>query len=86
MTYNFDLGVKKAVKDWLNNRYENWIKQPIEKKTIELENLITQQVNNAQTQANKYNPVNYYQTKPLFHRGIFWICVLILIVLWIISS
>ena len=62
---NIDLGIKNAVKDWLNNRYDHWIKQPIEHKTIELENFLAQQVNNAQTQANKYNPVNYYQTKPL---------------------
>jgi hypothetical protein len=83
---NIDLGIKNAVKDWLNNRYENWVKQPIERKTIELESFITQQANKTQAQANKYNPVNYYQAKPIFHRGIFWICVLILIVMWIISG
>ena len=45
---NIDLGIKNAVKDWLNNRYENWIKQPIENKTIELESFISQQVNKSQ--------------------------------------
>ena len=90
-----DLGIKSAVKDWLNHKYENWIKQPIERKTQELENLVAQQVNKAQQIANThrqkaqetaYKPVNYYLNKPTFYRGLFWICVLLLIVLWIVSG
>ena len=86
MTYDLDFGVKNAVKDWLNNRYENWIKQPIERKTQELESFIAQQVNKATTQGQKYNPVNHYQNQPTFYRGLFWIVIGLLIVLWIISG
>ena len=90
-----DLGIKSAVKDWMNNKYENWIKQPIERKTEELENLVTQQVNKASqiasTHSQKakqtaYKPIGYYQNRPTFHRGLFWIAVLVLIVLWILSG
>ena len=86
MTYDLDLGIKQAVKDWLNNRYENWVKQPIEKRTQELENFIAQQVNKAYEQTNKYNPVNRYQNQPTFYRGLFWIVLGLLIVLWIVSG
>ena len=90
-----DLGIKKAVKEWLNNRYENWVKQPIEKKTQELESFISQQVNQAQqiasthsqkAQDTAYKPIGYYKERPTFHRGLFWIAVGLLIVLWIISG
>ena len=90
-----DLGIKSAVKDWLNNRYENWIKQPIEHKTLELENLISQQVNKAtqiasahgqKAKETAYKPIGYYQSRPTFYRGLFWIAVGLLIVLWIISG
>ena len=83
-----DLGIKSAVKDWMNNKYENWIKQPIERKTTELENLVSQQVNTygqkAKETANK--PVNYYRKQETFYRGLFWIAVGCLIVLWMISG
>ena len=83
-----DLGIKSAVKDWMNNKYENWIKQPIERKTTELENLVAQQVqtygNKAKETATK--PLNYYQNQPTFYRGLFWIGVGLLIVLWILSG
>ncbi|WNE40132.1 MAG: hypothetical protein GBAus27B_000199 [Mycoplasmataceae bacterium] len=82
MPYNLDLGVKSAVKDWMNNRYENWVKQPIEAKTLELENFIGQQVE----KANHYNPVNYYGQQPIFYRGLFWIAVGLLLILWLISG
>jgi len=90
-----NLGIKDAVKDWMAEKYENWIKQPIERKTEELENLVTQQVNKASqiasTHSQKaketaYKPVGYYQNQPTFYRGLFWIAVLALIVLWIISG
>ena len=86
MTYNFDLGIKNAVKEWLNNRYENWIKQPIERKTQELESFIGQQAQKAQEQTQKYNPVNQYSKQPTFYRGLFWIALGLLIILWIISG
>ena len=92
---NIDLGIKSAVKDWLNNRYENWIKQPIEKRTQELENFIGQQVNKASQIANThrqkaqeiaYKPFSQYNKQPTFYRGLFWIALGLLIVLWIISG
>jgi len=84
--YDFDLGIKTAVKDWLNNRYENWVKQPIEKRTLELENFIAQQVKKTQEQTQQYNPLNQYQKQPTFYRGLFWIVIGVLIILWIISG
>ena len=90
-----NLGIKDAVKDWMNNKYENWIKQPIVRKTEELENLVSQQVNKAQNIASThgqkaketaYKPVIYYHNQPTFYRGLFWIAVGLLIILWIISG
>ena len=83
-----DFGIKSAVKDWMTNKYENWIKQPIEKKTEELENLVSQQANTYGTKAKEtaYKPVNYYQNQPTFYRGLFWIAIGLLIILWIISG
>ena len=83
-----DLGIKSAVKDWLNNKYENWVKQPIEQKTQELENFVSQQVNNygKKAQATAYQPIDYYGKQPTFYRGLFWIAVGLLIVLWLISG
>ena len=90
-----DFGIKQAVKDWMVEKYENWVKQPIERKTLELENLISQQVQKAQniasTHAQKakdtaYKPIGFYQSKPTFQRGLFWIALGLLIVLWIISG
>ncbi|WNE40993.1 MAG: hypothetical protein mread185_000450 [Mycoplasmataceae bacterium] len=66
----------------MNHKYENWIKQPIETKTLELENFIGQQVN----KANQYNPTNYYQNQPIFYRGLFWVAVGLLLILWLISG
>lgn len=86
MTYDLDFGVKQAVKDWLNHKYENWIKQPIEKRTLELESFVSKQVNKAQEQTEKYNPVNYYGKQPTFYRGLFWIMIGLLIVLWLVSG
>ena len=90
-----DLGIKSAVKDWLNNRYENWIKQPIERKTLELENLISQQVNKAtqiasvhgqKAKETAYKPIDYYSKQEAFYRGLFWIALALLLLLWIISG
>ncbi|RHZ35260.1 hypothetical protein [endosymbiont GvMRE of Glomus versiforme] len=83
-----NLGIKDAVKDWMTDKYENWIKQLIEKKTQELENLVSQQVNTHSQKAKEtaYKPVNYYQNQPTFYRGLFWIAIGLLIVLWIVSG
>ena len=83
-----DLGIKSAVKDWLNNKYENWVKQPIERKTQELESFVSQQVNTygKKAQATAYQPIDYYGKQPTFYRGLFWIAVGLLIILWLISG
>jgi hypothetical protein len=90
-----DLGIKSAVKDWMADKYENWIKKPVEKRTEELEAFIQQQVNKASQMASThsqkakqtaYKPIEFYQQRPTFHRGLFWIAIALLIVLWIISG
>ena len=83
-----DLGIKSAVKDWMNNKYENWIKQPIERRTQELETLVSQQVNTYGTKAKQTasKPVDYYHQQPTFYRGLFWIAIGLLLILWIISG
>jgi len=86
MKYNLDFGIKSAVKEWMNNKYENWVKQPIENKTIELESFISQQVDKAVNQGQKYNPVNHYQNQPIFNRGLILIAGGVLVVLWLLSS
>ncbi|WNE40947.1 MAG: hypothetical protein mread185_000404 [Mycoplasmataceae bacterium] len=74
--------IKNAVKDWMNHKYENWVKQPIEKKTLELENFLGQQIE----KANSYNPTNYYQQQQTFCRGLFWVALGLLLILWLISG
>lgn len=83
-----ELGIKNAVKDWMTNKYENWIKQPIENKTLELENLVSQQVKIYQQKAQEtaYKPIDYYQQQPTIYRGLFWMALGLLIVLWLISG
>ena len=90
-----NLGIKDAVKDWMAEKYENWIKQPVVTRTEELESFISQQVNKASRLASThsqkaketaYKPITYYGQQKTFHRGLFWIAILVLIVLWIISG
>ncbi|CAH1755711.1 4964_t:CDS:2 [Entrophospora sp. SA101] len=64
----------------MNNQYESWIKQPIERKTEELENLVAQQVNTYSQKAKEvaYNkPKDYYNNQPTIYRGLFWIAVVV---------
>ena len=83
-----NLGIKDAVKDWMNNKYEDWIKQPIERKTEELENQAAQQWNtySKKAQETAWKPVDYYKKQEAFYRGLFWICVGLLLILWILSG
>ena len=82
------LNPKKAVKEWLSEQWERKVKQPIAKKTEELENQASQKWNEysgkVTEQANK--PFDYYRKQESFYRGLFWICVGLLIVFWIISG
>ncbi|CAG8630664.1 2749_t:CDS:2, partial [Ambispora gerdemannii] len=61
---------------------------PISRKTEELENLVSQQVNTYgnKAKATAAKPVDYYRKQETFYQGLFWICVLILIVLWMLSG
>ena len=72
----------------MSEKWDQWVKQPIVKKTEELENSASQQINkySAQTKETAYKPIEYYRNQPTFYRGLFWIAVGLLIVLWIISG
>ena len=67
------LNPKQAVKDWLSEQWDSWIKQPIAKKTEELESQAIQKIEEysgkAKEQANK--PLNYYRKQESFYRGLF---------------
>ena len=82
------LNPKQAVKDWLSEQWDSWIKQPIAKKTEELENQASQQIEtySAKAKATAYQPVDYYRKQESFYRGVFWIAVVLLLILWIISG
>ena len=83
-----NLGIKSAVKEWMSEAWDNWVKKPIARKTEELENSASQQINTYSNKAKEtaYKPVDYYRKQDAFYRGLFWIGVGCLIVLWIISG
>ena len=83
-----DLGIKSAVKDWMAEKWKNWVRDPIADKTKQLEDSATQQFNKYSSQAKEQikKPGNYYWKQDAFYRGLFWIGVGCLIVLWIISG
>lgn len=82
------LNPKEAIKEWLSEQYEKRIKQPIARKTEELENQASQQINKYSTKAleTAYKPIDYYKKQEAFYRGLFWICVALLLILRIISG
>ncbi len=82
------LGIKSAVKDWLENKWNNWVKEPIANRTVQMENQVSQKWNeySGKTQAQIRKPKDYYGNQPAFYRGLFWIAVACLVVLWIISG
>ncbi|RHZ36719.1 hypothetical protein [endosymbiont GvMRE of Glomus versiforme] len=89
MTNPFDkVNPKKVMKEWLSEQYEKRIKQPIAKKTEELENQVSQQINtySQKAQETAYKPVDYYKKQEPFYRGLFWIAVALLLILWILSG
>ena len=79
---------KKVMKEWLTEQFNKRIKQPIANKTEELENQASQKWNEysgkAREQANK--SFDYYKKQDAFYRGLFWLAVALLILLWIISG
>ena len=82
------MGIKSAVKEWAAGIWKDKVKDPIANKTIELENSAAQQWNTYSDKAKKTanKPIDYYYKQEAFYRGLFWICVLLLIVLWILSG
>jgi len=82
------MGIKDTVKEWFNEQWENKVKQPIARKTEELENQASTKLSEysqkAQAQANK--PLDYYKKQEAFYRGLFWIALALLLILWIISG
>lgn len=80
------LNLKKAVQDWGQEQFETKIKQPIASHTEKLENQVSQYWIDYSAKAQAYNPANYYKKQDAFYRGLFWIAVVILIILWMLSS
>ena len=83
-----NLGIKSAVKEWMAEKWNNWVKKPIEDATEKYENQANQQISTYGNKAKEtaYKPIDYYRNQPTFYRGLFWIAVGCLIVLWIISG
>ena len=82
------MGIKSAVKEWMSEKWENWVKTPISNKTIQMENSARQQIDKYSAQAKEQarKPFDYYNKQDAFYRGLFWIAIAALIVLWIISG
>ena len=82
------LNPKQAVKDWLSEQWDSYVKQPIAKKTEELENQAIQKIEeySGKVKDTAYQPIDYYKKQEAFYRGLFWIAVALLIILWILSG
>jgi hypothetical protein len=82
------LNPKQAVKEWLSEQFDKSIKQPIAKKTEELESEAVKQIETYSQKAKEtaWKPVDYYKKQESFYRGLFWIAVVLLVILWIISG
>lgn len=83
-----DLGIKQAVKYWMTSAWKNWVCDSIANATVKYENQVKSTVSPHIAKAKKtaYKPVNYYNNQDAFYRGLFWIAIGCLIVLWIISG
>ena len=79
---------KKVMKEWLTEQFSRRIKQPIARKTEELEGQASQKWNEysqkVQEQVNK--PFDYYRKQEAFYRGLFWTALVLLLILWILSG
>ena len=80
--------IKEKVSEWFWDTWDSYVKQPIAKKTEELEGQAIKKIEEysgeVKKQANK--PLEYYQKQEAFYRGLFWIAIALLIILWIISG
>ena len=83
-----NLGIKDAVKNWMSEAWENYVKTPIANQTVKMENQASEQINKYSAQAKEQvnKPFDYYRKQEAFYRGLFWIAVGCLIVLWILSG
>ena len=82
------MSIKSAVKEWMSHQWDQYVKQPITNKTKQLEDSATQQFNtySSKAKATAYQPIDYYWKQDAFYRGLFWIAVGLLVVLWIVSG
>ena len=56
------MGIKSAVKEWMSEAFDNWIKTPIGNATEKYENQASEQINkySAQAKAQIRKPGDYY--------------------------
>lgn len=82
------MGIKDTVKEWAWETWDAYVKEPITKKTEELENEASQKWNEYSDKAKEtaWKPIDYYKKQETFHRGLFWIAIALLLILWIISG
>ena len=78
------MGIKSYVKEWMSEMWDYNVVQPISKRTEQVEQAVATQYNKAQNQINK--PFDYYWSQNSFYRGLFWIAIAVLIVLWMLSG
>ena len=80
--------IKEKVSEWFWETWDSYVKQPIAKKTEELEGQVAQQIDTYSGEVKKQarKPLDYYKKQDAFYRGVFWIAIALLIVLWIISG
>ena len=82
-------GIKDAVKEWLEKQWDQWVKKPITDYTLKTEKQVEQKWNEYSGKAKEQvydKPLGYYKKQDAFYRGLFWIAVGCLIVLWMISG
>jgi len=82
------MSIKSTVKEWMSETFNQWVKRPIENATEKYENQANQQISTYGNKAKEtaYKPIDYYRNQPTFYRGLFWIAIGCLIVLWIVSG
>lgn len=82
------MGIKDTVKEWAWETWDAYVKEPIARKTEELENETVKQIETYSQKAKETarKPVDYYRKQESFYRGLFWIAIALLLILWIISG
>ena len=82
------MGIKDTVKDWASEQWDYYVKEPISRKTEELEGQVAEQWNKYSAKATEQakKPFDYYRKQDAFYRGLFWIAIALLLILWILSG